>query len=36
MYSDGEPDGVYATYLEWILGRDGQAIAEDQGFVPLP
>ena len=35
MYSDGEPQGVYATYLEWILGSDGQAIAADQGFVPV-
>jgi phosphate transport system substrate-binding protein len=36
MYSDGDPEGVLASYLEWILGDDGQAIAEDQGFVPLP
>lgn len=35
MYSDGEPDGVMAAYLEWILGEEGQAIVTDQGFVPL-
>jgi phosphate transport system substrate-binding protein len=36
MYSDGDPEGVLAAYLDWILGDEGQAIAEDQGFVPLP
>lgn len=36
MYSDGDPEGVQATYLEWILGDEGQTIAADQGFVPLP
>lgn len=35
MYSNGEPEGVMAAYLEWILGEDGQAIVVDQGFVPL-
>lgn len=35
MYSNGEPEGAAAAYLEWILGADGQAIVVDQGFVPL-
>lgn len=35
MYSNGQPDGVMAAYLEWILGSEGQAIVADQGFVPL-
>jgi phosphate transport system substrate-binding protein len=35
MYSNGEPEGVMAAYIEWILGEDGQAIVADQGFVPL-
>lgn len=35
MYSDGEPTGTLAAYLEWILGAEGQAIATDQGFVPV-
>lgn len=35
MYSNGEPEGVMAAYLEWILGEEGQAIVVDQGFVPL-
>jgi phosphate transport system substrate-binding protein len=36
MYSDGEPADVLAAYMDWILGDEGQAIAADQGFVPLP
>ncbi len=35
MYSDGEPTGAAAAYLEWITGSEGQRIVEDQGFVPL-
>ncbi|MHB1017808.1 MAG: phosphate ABC transporter substrate-binding protein [Coriobacteriia bacterium] len=36
MYSDGEPDGVMAAFLDWILGSEGQQLVEDEGFVPLP
>jgi len=36
MYSNGEPAGVMAAYLEWILGEDGQQLVVDEGFVPLP
>ncbi len=36
MYSDGEPEGVMAAYLDWILGPEGQQLVEDEGFVPLP
>jgi phosphate transport system substrate-binding protein len=36
MYSNGEPQGVLAAYLDWILGPEGQAIVETEGFVPLP
>lgn len=35
MYSNGQPDGAMAAYLEWILGSEGQTIVADQGFVPL-
>jgi phosphate transport system substrate-binding protein len=35
-YSDGEPEGLLAEYLDWIMGPDGQQIVEDEGFVPLP
>ncbi len=36
MYSDGEPAGIMAAYLEWILGAEGQQLVVDEGFVPLP
>ncbi|MDY0340955.1 MAG: PstS family phosphate ABC transporter substrate-binding protein [Coriobacteriia bacterium] len=36
IYSNGEPQGVMATYLEWILGEEGQQLVADEGFVPLP
>ncbi|MBN1192398.1 MAG: phosphate ABC transporter substrate-binding protein, partial [Coriobacteriia bacterium] len=36
MYSDREPSGVMAAYLDWILGSEGQQLVEDEGFVPLP
>jgi phosphate transport system substrate-binding protein len=36
MYSNGEPTGIMAAYLEWILGAEGQQLVADEGFVPLP
>ena len=35
MYTPGEPSGVVKTYIDWILGSDGQQIVKDLGFVPL-
>lgn len=35
MYSNGQPEGAAAAYLEWILSADGQAIVEEEGFVPV-
>ncbi len=35
MYTPGEPSGIIATYLDWILGNEAQAIVRDLGFVPL-
>jgi len=35
MYTAGEPDGVLADYLSWILSAEGQQIVADLGFVPL-
>ena len=35
MISNGDPTGLAAAYLKWILGPDGQKIVKDQGFVPL-
>ncbi len=35
MYTPGEPQGDVKTYLDWILGPEGQKIVEQLGFVPL-
>lgn len=35
MYTAGEPTGVIAEYLAWILSPAGQIIVENLGFVPL-
>ncbi len=35
MYTRGEPTGAIKTYLDWILGPDGQQIVGQLGFVPL-
>jgi len=35
MYTNGEPAGDVKTYIDWILGPDGQKIVGDLGFVPL-
>lgn len=34
-YTNGQPTGVVAAFLEWALGPEGQAIVGEQGFVPL-
>ena len=36
MYTDGTPNDVVASYLDWVRGPDGQKIVADLGFVPLP
>ncbi len=35
MYTPGEPTGEVKTYIDWVLGPDGQQIVNDLGFVPL-
>lgn len=35
MYTAGEPSGPLASYLEWILGPEAQAIVAELGFVPI-
>jgi phosphate transport system substrate-binding protein len=35
MYTPGEPQGEVKTYLDWILGPEGQEIVGELGFVPL-
>jgi len=35
MYSNGEPTDAHKAYIDWILSPAGQAVVEEQGFVPL-
>lgn len=35
MYTAGEPEGVVAEYLDWIMSAAGQEIVAQLGFVPL-
>jgi len=35
MYTNGAPTGVTKSYIDWILGAEGQKIVAAQGFVPL-
>jgi phosphate transport system substrate-binding protein len=33
--TDGEPTGLAADFIKFVLSADGQSIVEDEGFVPL-
>ncbi len=35
MYTSGQPTGLVADYLSWILGPEAQTIVANLGFVPL-
>ena len=35
MYTNGEPTGAVATYLEWIMDVEAQEIVKELGFVPI-
>jgi len=35
MYTNGEPTGAVAAYLEWILSPQAQIIVAELGFVPI-
>ncbi len=35
MYTRGEPTGVIADYLKWIISTEGQTIVSNLGFVPI-
>lgn len=35
IYTSGQPQGAVKDYLDWIMGPEGQAIVQEQGFVPL-
>jgi phosphate transport system substrate-binding protein len=35
-YTAGKPSGQVGSYLGWIVGPEGQAIADELGYIPLP
>ncbi|MFP4248510.1 MAG: phosphate ABC transporter substrate-binding protein [Armatimonadota bacterium] len=35
MYTNGEPTGIVADFLDWGKGEEGQALVADEGFVPI-
>ena len=36
VYSAGQPQGPVKTYVDWILGPEGQTIVEKIEYVPMP
>jgi phosphate transport system substrate-binding protein len=35
MITDGEPTGVAAAWLDFIMGEEGQAIVSEEGYLPV-
>jgi phosphate transport system substrate-binding protein len=35
MYTNGEPKGDVKSFIDFVLGKEGQKIAEEEGFVTL-
>jgi phosphate transport system substrate-binding protein len=35
-YTAGKPSGALGSYMSWIVGKEGQTVAEELGYVPLP
>ncbi len=35
MYTNGQPEGVLAEYMDWIYSDEAQAIVAELGFVPV-
>jgi len=35
MYTDGTPTGAVKTFIDFVQSSEGQAIVEDEGFIPL-
>ena len=35
IYTLGEPEGAVKNYIDWILSDAGQAIVQDNGYVPV-
>lgn len=35
MYTNGQPDGAVKDFLDFVVSREGQSLAKENGFVPL-
>ncbi|MCY3768801.1 MAG: phosphate ABC transporter substrate-binding protein [Gammaproteobacteria bacterium] len=35
MYTNGEPEGIIKTYLDWVLSDEGQCILGEKGYAPM-
>jgi phosphate transport system substrate-binding protein len=35
MFTVGQPEGLAAAYLSFIMSPDGQALVAEEGFVPI-
>lgn len=35
FYTDGQPKGIIADYIKYVVGPEGQKIVKKEGFVPL-
>lgn len=35
IYANNEPSGAIKSYLDWILGDEGQCIIKKQGYAPI-
>lgn len=35
-YTPGTPKGTTKDYLDWIVGPEGQRVAKEDGYIPLP
>ena len=36
VYTNGQPSGATAKFLQFVLGTEGQKLVAQEGFVPLP
>ena len=34
MYTAGQPEGPVATYMDWVLGQEGQCVLLEKGYAP--
>jgi phosphate transport system substrate-binding protein len=35
MLTDGDPDDLEQAFLDWVFSADGQAMVEDEGYLPV-